>query len=233
MGYHRAGFDVYGVDLHQQRNYPFAMTQGEASQIMGALIAGYGVEFVHPDGRIELLRLRDFAALHASPPCQGYTEMVAPGQVGAPRLVAQTRDDFRFTGLPWIIENVEGARWAMESPIMLCGSMFGLGAQGCQLQRHRLFEASFDLTAPSCAHDSRPVIGVYGGHARRRAASAGGRGTRDVWEGGHRAAMSEAMGITWATCAEMSEAIPPAYTEFLGRQMLAHVAREDMADLLS
>jgi DNA (cytosine-5)-methyltransferase 1 len=101
--------------------------------------------------------------------------------------------------------------------------MFGLGAQDCQLQRHRLFETSFDLPAAECRHDARPVIGVYGGHARKRAAKHGGRGTRDVWEGGHKAAASEAMGIDWMTLAEMSEAIPPAYSEFIGRAALAHI----------
>ena len=93
-----------------------------------------------------------------------------------------------------------------------------LGAQGCQLQRHRLFEASFPLAPPrACAH-TEPVIGVYGGQARKRSAKHGGRGTRDAWEGGHRAAASEAMGITWATLNELSEAIPPAYTRWIGTQ---------------
>ena len=205
MGYHRAGFEVVGVDLDSQRNYPFAFIQHDALTL---------------DPRF----LRSFDAIHASPPCQGYTGMNAPGQVGAPRLIDLTRRMLQATGRPYIIENVEGAVWDMRDPITLCGSMFGLGAQGCQLRRHRLFESNIAISAPSpCQHDARPVIGVYGGHARRRAASAGGRGTRDVWEGGHRAAMSEAMGMTWATCAEMSEAIPPAFTEHLGRQLLAHI----------
>lgn len=94
-------------------------------------------------------------------------------------------------------------------------------AQGCRLQRHRLFECSFPVEPPKCRHDERPVIGVYGGHARRRAASAGGRGTRDVWEGGHRQAASEALGIDWATLSEMSEAIPPAYAQFIATAFLA------------
>ena len=212
MGYARAGFEVVGVDLHPQKRYPFAFIQH------GALML---------DPRF----LATFDAIHASPPCQGYTALRhAPGAKGAPLLIEQVRAMLRATGLPYIIENVEEASWAMESPITLCGSMFGLGAQGCQLRRHRLFESNVGISPPSpCKHDARPVIGVYGGHARRRAASAGGRGTRDVWEGGHRAAMSEAMGMTWATCAEMSEAIPPAYTEHLGRQLMAHLQSRRIA----
>jgi DNA (cytosine-5)-methyltransferase 1 len=108
----------------------------------------------------------------------------------------------------------------MIRPVTLCGSMFGLGAQGCRLQRHRLFECSFEIEQPACQHDEKPVIGVYGGHARRRAASAGGRGTKDTWEGGHKAAASEAMGINWATLGEMSEAIPPVYAQFIAEAWL-------------
>jgi len=206
MGYSRAGFEVVGVDLEPQKNYPFAFIQHDALTL---------------DPRF----LATFDAIHASPPCQGYTSMRhAPGARGAPRLIGYARTMLERTGLPWIIENVEDARAEMRDPLTLCGSMFDLGAQGCRLQRHRLFESNVAISAPApCHHDERPVIGVYGGHARRRAASAGGRGTRDVWEGGHRAAMSEAMGMTWATCAEMSEAIPPAYTEHLGRQLIAHI----------
>lgn len=206
MGYARAGFEIVGVDLEPQKNYPFAFIQHDALTL---------------DPRF----LATFDAIHASPPCQGYTSMRhAPGARGAPRLIGETRTMLERSGLPWIIENVEEARAEMRNPLTLCGSMFGLGAQGCRLQRHRLFESNIAISAPApCHHDARPVIGVYGGHARRRAASAGGRGTRDVWEGGHRAAMSEAMGMTWATCAEMSEAIPPAYTEHLGRQLIAHI----------
>jgi hypothetical protein len=96
----------------------------------------------------------------------------------------------------------------MIDPICLCGSMFGLGAQGCRLQRHRLFECSFPIAQPPCQHDERPVIAVYGGHARRRAASAGGRGTKDTWEGGHKRAAAEAMGIDWATLVELRRLFP-------------------------
>lgn len=195
MGLHRAGFDVTGVDIRPQPRYPFRFIQADALTVD---IDGY-----------------DF--IWASPPCQGYTALRhAPGAKGAPLLIEAIRDRLVGQAAPWVIENVEEAGWAMRSPVLLCGSMFGLGAQGCRLQRHRLFEASFPLTAPRCQHDSRPVIGVYGGHARKRAAGAGGRGTRDVWDGGHWAAASEAMGMNWATLHGMSEAIPPIYAEFIG-----------------
>ncbi len=207
VGYHRAGFDVVGVDLKLQPRFPFRFIQADALAL--------DLEF-----------LRGFDVIHASPPCQGYTAMRhapgAKGEAGTPRLIGATRALLIASGVPWVIENVPEARWDLHEPITLCGSMFGLAAQGCRLERHRLFEASFPLEQPPCRHASRPVIGVYGGHARRRAASAGGRGTRDVWVGGHRAAASQAMGIDWMTLQEMSEAIPPAYAEHIGRAALLH-----------
>lgn len=202
MGLHRAGFEVVGVDIVPQPRYPF--------------------EFYRADALTFPLDGFDF--IWASPPCQGYTAMRhAPGAKGAPLLIDQVRERLKSSGAKWVIENVEEARWAMPDAFCLCGSMFDLGAQGCRLQRHRLFEASFPLYVPECRHDERPVIGVYGGHARKRSAKAGGRGTRDTWEGGHKAAASEAMGIDWMTLAEMSEAIPPAYSEYIGRAAIQHM----------
>jgi DNA (cytosine-5)-methyltransferase 1 len=196
-GLHQAGFDVVGVDIKWQKNYPFPFLQFDALMV--------------PDNY-----LRKFDFIWASPPCQGYTELRhAPGTIGAPQLIAAVRARMP-AGKKWCIENVEDAAWAMRHPVTLCGSMFGLGAQGCRLQRHRLFECNFPVRVPKCNHDARPVIGVYGGHARRRAASAGGRGTRDVWDGGHKAAAFEAMGIDWMTLNELSEAIPPAFAQHIG-----------------
>lgn len=207
VGLHRAGFEVVGVDIVNRPRYPFEFHQADA--------------LTFP--------LDGFDLIWASPPCQGYTAMRhAPGAKGAPRLIDAVRQRMP-AGVPWIIENVEEARSEMIDPILLCGSMFDLGAQGCRLQRHRLFECSFPVTQPECRHDSRPVIGVYGGHARRRAASAGGRGTKDVWEGGHKAAAAEAMGMDWATLAELSEAIPPDYAEYLGRAAIEHINAQRMA----
>lgn len=201
MGLHRAGFEVVGVDIRPQPRYPFEFHQADA--------------LTFP--------LNGFDFIWASPPCQGYTALRhAPGTKGAPLLIDAVRERMP-AGVLWTIENVEEAAWAMRDPVTLCGSMFDLGAQGCRLQRHRLFEANFSIPAPGCSHDSRPVVGVYGGHARRRAKSAGGRGTKDVWIGGHRAAASEALGIDWMTLAEMSEAIPPAYSEFIGRAAIEHI----------
>lgn len=206
-GYHDAGFDVIGVDFVRQKRFPFPMIVGDGLALDMRLLQRLGV-----------------VAIHASPDCQGYTIMRhAKGAKGKPRTIPQFRKVLKATGLPYVIENVMGAGWDMVDPLMLCGSMFGLGAQGHHLQRHRLFETSFAATAPGpCAH-AQPVISVFGGHARNRGAASGGRGTRDVWEGGHKAAASQAMGIDWMTLDELSNAIPPAFTQHLGRQLMAHL----------
>lgn len=202
MGLHRAGFEVVGVDIVPRKRYPFTFQLADAMTFP----------------------LDGFDFIWASPPCQGYTAMRhAPGARGAPLLIDAVRERLEQIGVLWCIENVEEAAWALRNPVTLCGSMFGLGAQGCRTQRHRLFETNFPLPQPECKHDNRPIIGVYGGHSRRRAASAGGRGTKDVWEGGHAAAASEALGIDWMTLGEMSEAIPPAYAEYIGRVAIAHI----------
>lgn len=199
VGLARAGFDVVGVDIKRQKNYPFPFIQADVMAI----------------------DYRGFDLVWASPPCQSYTIMRhAPGAVGAPKLIGPIRERLRKTGALWCIENVEEAREDMPGAVMLCGSMFDLGAQGFRLQRHRLFQANFRIQRLACAHDERPVMGVYGGHARNRSASAGGRGTRDVWVGGHRAAAAQALGIDWLTLSEMSEAIPPVFAEHVGRAAL-------------
>jgi len=210
-GYADAGFDVVGVDLHPQPRYPFAFIQADCLAL--------DVRF-----------LRIFDAIHASPPCQFVTLLRhAPRGKDHANLIPPTRALLEASGRPYVIENVEPARPHMRDPVMLCGTMFWLGAQGHDLRRHRLFETNWPLKAPGpCLHDpDRPTIGVYGGHARRRSAKYGGRGTRDAWEGGHRQAMSQAMGIDWATCGEMSEAIPPAYTQHVGERLMQHIGRRE------
>lgn len=209
-GYADAGFEVLGVDINPQPRYPFSFVQGNALEI-------------------DLLQF-EAVAIHASPPCQFATLLKhAPGGKEHPNLIPATRKRLIETGLPYIIENVEPAFQWLRNPLLLCGTMFGLKAQGCELQRHRLFELTFYARNHMCLHSGGPVIGVYGGHARKRSAKHGGRGTRDAWEGGHREASSEAMGMDWATLAEMSEAIPPAYTKYIGEALMKHLHRIPIA----
>lgn len=203
-GYAQAGLIPFGVDLAPQPNYPYAFRLADVLLLDPVKIG------------------REFDAIHLSPMCQGYTEMVAPGQVGAPRLIPAAKAWCEATGRPWIIENVVGAACDMPGATLLCGTMFGLGAHGCELHRHRLFISNVAISAPcACQHSGGPVVGVYGDHARVRAASHGGRGTRDPWPEPHRAVMNRALGTGWMTAREASEAIPPAYTRHLGAQLLA------------
>lgn len=206
-GYQIAGFDVTGVDIAAQPRY-------RGGRFIRADVMGLDLEF-----------LSSFDAIHASPPCQGYSAMRhAPGAKHHDRLIGAVRERLELTGLPWIIENVEEARSEMPGATMLCGSMFRLGAAGFQLQRHRLFISNVEISAPCpCQHSAAGVVGIYGGHARVRSAKHGGRTTRDVWPNGHRPIAEEAMGMDWATLAEMSEAIPPAYCAHLGAQLLQHL----------
>lgn len=208
-GYALAGFYPVGVDREPQPYYPFAFWQLDVLR-----------DLPKPEEWGAM-----FDAVHASPPCQFGTALRhAPGgKKDHPNLIAATRDLLKRSGLPYVIENVTGARDHLINPVMLCGSMFGLGAaSGCtfyQLRRHRLFECSFPLIPPgSCAH-SGPCIGVYGGHVRNRSEKFGGRGTRDFIRANKPMLAREAMGMHWATMAEMSEAIPPAYTQHIGEQL--------------
>jgi DNA (cytosine-5)-methyltransferase 1 len=193
MGYHRAGFDVVGVDIAPQPHYPFEFHQGDA---MTWPLDGYDV-------------------IHASPPCQHFSQMslCRPGLAATyPDLVDPTRQLLRATGRPYVIENVVGA--PLENPIQICGSGLGM-----TLQRHRLFESNMALMGVPCAHGQNAWNPAYG-HAtnrkRRRVPVIG------EWRI-PKALQDEAMGIDWMTLTELSEAIPPAYTEFIGAQLLQHV----------
>jgi DNA (cytosine-5)-methyltransferase 1 len=197
MGYHLAGFDVVGVDLAPQPRYPFEFVQGDA------------LAYLEQHGR-------EFDAVHASPPCQAYSALAVLSDLEHPALVPVTRAGLVAVGRPWIMENVPGA--PMPAAVMLCGSMFGLGAD-CedgyhQLRRHRLFEHHPDVDAwppYTCQHVGQP-IGVYGG----------GGGARS--NGRYQARRTEAataLGTPWMTKHGMTQAIPPAYTQHLGAALLA------------
>lgn len=198
-GYQRAGFHVTGVDLTPQPHYAGdVFVQGEA---------------------LEHLRLHghEYDAIHASPPCQGYSllrHVPQNASVVYPRLVHQTRRLLDQSGRPWIIENVPGA--PLLSGVVLCGVMFGL-----KVYRHRGFESSHALLAPP--HLSHPV--TIGSHRlRRRTLGHYGENAHGfVTVAGHmfsRAQGSAAMEIDWMTREELAQAVPPAYTAFLGRQLL-------------
>ncbi len=203
VGYHRAGFDVVGVDIKPQPHYPFTFIQADALEVFARdfwLLGG----------------IQNFAAIHASPPCQAFTDLKdMHNALAHDDLLTPTRELLKETGLPYVIENVEGA--PMTPTITLCGSSFGLGAEGARLQRHRHFETNWPLLGPPCAHGvARRVIGVYGGHGRDRRRTVN---TQDFSTEARR----EAMGIDWMTGAELSQAIPPAYCELIGHQLMAHI----------
>lgn len=205
MGYHRAGFDVVGVDIKPQPRYPFEFIQAD-------VLAAPSRFFAY------------FDAVHASPPCQAHSSVtkVNRGAVHAD-LIPQTRAMLIASGLPYIIENVVGA--PLINPIVLCGTMFGLQAAGADIRRHRLFETSFPITLiPECQHRSVPTMGIYGKGARdsRR------KSDKTIPEFSA-AEARQAMGIDWMDIKTLSQAIPPAYTEYLGGQLMAHILASRIA----
>jgi DNA (cytosine-5)-methyltransferase 1 len=209
MGYSRAGFEVVGVDLARQPHYPFPFEWLDALEairiVLGRSTGGFG--FLAP-----LIQGQHFDAIHASPPCQASCAMRTrwPGREYVD-LIPAVRELLEEAGLPYVIENVEGA--ALLDPVRVCGSALGLGADGAQLRRHRLFESNVPLVGTDCEHRP-PTIGVYG--------HPGGSSKRDAAPRHSLAQWREAMGIDWpCTVRELTEAIPPAYTEHIGRQLLA------------
>lgn len=177
----------------------------------------------------------EYDVIHASPPCQAHTSLKTMHNArDHASLVPATRAALETTGLPWVMENVPGA--PLVSGVMLCGTMFGLGIDDAELRRHRLFESNVMLLAPTCRHGQRPdVLGVYGGHVRNRRRVIGvyGEGVRDSRRKYDRGVPDFtvddgrlAMGIEWMTLAELSQAIPPAYTEYIGRLLFAYVMEQ-------
>jgi len=204
MGYHRAGFEIVGVDVAPMPRYPFEFHQGDALEFLAE-------------------HWQKFDAVHASPPCQASSALTKGTNRGRsyPQLIPATRESLNATGLPYVIENVQGA--AVRRDAMLCGEMFGLG-----VIRHRLFEvAGFTVEAPAhVPHRGRvagmrhgqwfegPYFAVYG--------AGGGKGTVAQWQ--------QAMGIDWTDVrTEIAQAIPPAFTAHLGVQLLAQLNAEEKA----
>ena len=211
-GYQEAGFYVVGVDINPQPNYcGDEFVQADALEVLRYLVYGVGALGGALLGSLQY-GLPHFAAIHASPPCQASSSLRHLWKDREhPELIPPTRELLRVTGLPYVIENVIGAK--LINPVTLCGSQFGLGANGRQLRRHRLFETSFPLMVHPCQHRGQPV-GVYG-HGGGHSSTRGYKGTKAEYE--------EAMGIDWATKAEIAQAIPPAFTEHIGSYLLAEI----------
>ena len=212
MGYHRAGFEVYGVDIASQPSFPLGFHRDDAIGCLARMLHGNGhATFSRPDGRVEMLGLSDFAAIAASPPCQRFSTMTADPD-RHPDLIGPVRALLIESGLPYVIENVPQA--PLVDPVILCGSAFGL-----RVRRHRAFESNAAIVGTGHYHaeQGRPV-GVYGQHPDRRQylrPDGTERGTKATSLGhGQRA-----MGIDWMTWPELAESIPPAYCEFIGRQL--------------
>ena len=200
MGYSRAGFEVVGVDINLQPNYPFEFVQANVLKL--------GLGFIS-----------SFDVIHASPPCQSYSDLAKRnGNADAwPRLIDPIREVLEQSGLPYIIENVEGA--PLRNPIVLCGTMF----KGLRVIRHRLFEANFPILTPK--HGTHPKVHTFDKRKAHYGKTNDMVAFVQVTGGGNCtiAAARDAMGIDWMTKNELNEAIPPAYTLFIGKQLLAYM----------
>lgn len=213
MGYHRAGFDVFGVDLDVEAlsRYPFRSVQADALEYLAA----HGGEF---------------DAIHASPPCQGYTTMSNKHRGKGtkadewPDLIGPTRDLLAKSGAVWVLENVAGARVEMVNPFTLHGGMFGM-----RVHRPRLFDSNVLVMVPAAPPATNPLA-VYGKLDGRliwrRKDGSEQRAPKTLEEA------QEAMGMPWASWRGCAEAIPPAYTEFIGSQLIAHLSEVAARDCL-
>jgi DNA (cytosine-5)-methyltransferase 1 len=226
MGYHRAGFEVVGVDIEPQPNYPFECYEADAVAMSTDVLRGCWHETswrsILP-GRLDRCFGR-FDVIHASPPCQAYSDLQKQSRRTYPELIRPVRQLLEARGLPYVIENVEGA--TLVRPITLCGTMF----PGLRVIRHRLFESNMPLSAPA-HHPRHPPVFT---HDKRKAHY--GKLDQDasfvqVTGGGNCTVANKraAMGVPWMTGAEANEAIPPAYTEHIGRQLIEQLGLEAAA----
>jgi len=190
MGYHRAGFEVVGIDIKPQPRFPFEFHQADA--------------LTYP--------LEGFDAIHASPPCQSYSDLAKRnGNADEwPRLIDPVRNLLIKSGILYVIENVEGA--PLHDPVILCGTMF----PQLRVLRHRLFEANFPIAVPP--HGNHPLVHTFDKRKNHYGKTDEWKDFVQVTGGGNctLAAAREAMGIDWMTKTEINEAIPPAYTEYIG-----------------
>ena len=209
MGYHRAGFDVVGVDIVNRRRYPFEFHQGDATT----------------------WPLDGFDAIHASPPCQAFSVTKHTHDKHYVDLLTPMLARLRDVRVPWVVENVPGA--PMPNAMELCGAAMGCTAVDIDgvplvLRRHRMFASNVALLIPPCAcatyrRRGVRVGGVYGGGPENRRIANRNLGT---FRGGYtptRDVCAELIGAPWMTKAGLGQAVPPAYTEHIGAQLLDHL----------
>jgi DNA (cytosine-5)-methyltransferase 1 len=200
MGYRLAGFEVVGVDLAPQPRYPFEFIQADAFEVSHLL--------------------GSFNAVHASPPCQRFTNLAKQKSTwpSHPDLIGPTRRLLQASGLPYVIENVVGA--PLLDPVMYCGSSFGL-----DVRRHRLFECNVELFPPPCDHGWQlprfRSLDLQMWKRGKLASVVGVHGSLNY--AGELVLRQKAMGINWLGNRALVQAIPPAYTEHIGRQILAAI----------
>lgn len=199
FGYFQAGFEVIGIDINKQPNYPFEF---------------YRIDF--RDGLDKFINEVDI--IHASPPCQAYSKATKKwGRSNQhPDLIPELREKLVNSKRPYVIENVRGA--PLRNPIELCGTMFDLGVvrngiKVGELRRHRLFESSFEIKEPRHYKHTLPSVGVYG--------HSGGRSNRDNINFWTTDDWREAMGIDWMKGKELAESIPPAYTKYIAEEFIS------------
>lgn len=204
-GYQMAGFEVVGVDIEPQPHYcGDAFILANALDVLYAL--AHGDCWADSTGRV--WHLEDFDAIHASPPCQLFSRTGAMRRDYAKEhyvdLLTPTRA--ALPPIPWVIENVPGAPGPWD--IRLCGTMFGLRGRS-PVHRHRLFQTSFCLDLPpfACSHTERAMNVYTSGQARN----------------GTEREFCDAIGMTWGNVEDGLNAVPPIYTEYIGKQLLAHL----------
>ena len=202
MGYHRAGFGVVGVDINPQPRYA-------------------GDEFHQADAMT--FPLDGFDAVHASPPCQDHSPLARTSGIhGTGWMLHATVERLSESGLPFVVENVAGAD--LPGALVLCGSEFGLEDGPFALKRHRKFVSNvFLLGAGGCTCAAgKEIIGVYGDLSANDRRSGRKGEARRLRAGVDRA--RRLMGMPWANARELTQAIPPAYTQFIGEQLLESLA---------
>ncbi len=206
VGYYRAGFDVVGVDNVARPRNPLPFLQADAMKLDPKFIAL-------------------FDAVHASPPCQSYSDLAKRNGNAHewPRLVEPVREMLVASGKPYVIENVEGS--PLNDPVVLCGTMF----PGLRVLRHRLFESNFPIAVPP--HGKHPKVHTFDKRKSHFGKTNEWKDFVQVTGGGNctLAAAREAMGIDWMSKGEINEAIPPAYTEHIGRQLIALIQERQQA----